>query len=86
MLIGSLSNDLMRVANLIHRGSHEGALRFLTEAKRWTKQVSEMEVPDYIKDIANKVQKSTKDDLSLEDAEHYLMQSILLQNYTLHAE
>lgn len=33
LLIGSLSNDLLRVATMIQRGSHTGALRFFSKPR-----------------------------------------------------
>lgn len=83
MLIGSLSNDLLRVANLIHRGSNQGATRFFMEAKRWASQLSCKEVKPYIRKIVNEID-SENHVLSKDKAERYLMYSILLQNYSLH--
>jgi hypothetical protein len=84
MLIGSLSNDLMRVANLQQRGSDKAAQRFFTEAKRWVSDLSQMKVKGYIKKIINDLDKETFEDSSIEKAEKFLMYSILLQNYSLH--
>lgn len=83
MLIGSLSNDLLRVANLTHRGSQTGAQRFLMEAKRWSTQLKDKEMKPYIQKIVIDISLSDEK-LSLATAEKYLMYSILLQNYSLH--
>ena len=84
MLIGSLSNDLMRVASLTQRGSDKAAERFLVEAKKWAEQLSKYKFKGYILKIIEDIQSETA--LSLEKAEKFLMYSILLQNYCLHIE
>lgn len=85
MLIGSLSNDLFRVASLVQRGSQTGAQRFLLEAKRWAEPLKDKDIPFYIIDIANDITIRDEKDISIELAERYLMYGILLQNYALHA-
>jgi hypothetical protein len=82
MLIGSLSNDLLRVANLTYRGSHQAADRFFEEAKKWASQLDNYQLKTYIKKIIKDIQSETS--LSMEKAEKFLMYSILLQNYSLH--
>ena len=72
MLIGSLSNDLLRVANLIHRGSDKGAARFFVEAKRWSLELENKELKPYIKKIVADLDASD-DHLTLEKAEKFLM-------------
>ena len=84
MLLGSLSNDLFRVANLAQRGSTQAAQRFLLEAKRWTGSLQTHNNPQYIANIINDISNRADSDISLESAEQYLMYGILLQNYTLH--
>lgn len=81
LLIGSLSNDLLRVATLVQRGSVQAARRFLQEAKKWSEQLSEYAFKEYIMKIIHEVK--TEDKLSMKQAEKYLMYSILLQNYSL---
>jgi|SRR3989338_2528 len=83
-LIGSLSNDLFRVATLSQRGSTQAAQRFLAETKRWTKPLQKHPTPQYISDIIQDISKREVTDTSLESAEKYLMYGILLQNYALH--
>ena len=82
MLIGSLSNDLMRVASLTQRGSNEAAHTFFVEAKKWAEQLSKYTFKKYILQIIQDIQTETT--LSLEKAETFLMYGILLQNYSLH--
>jgi len=82
MLIGSLSNDLMRVASLTQRGSDQAAERFFVEAKKWAKQLSKYKCKRYILKIILDIQSETT--LSLEKAEKFLMYGVLLQNYSLH--
>lgn len=85
LLIGSLSNDLFRVANLTQRGSLKGAQRFLEEAKRWSRQLSNREVKAYLKKIIDDINLANSSEITVEKAEKYLMYGILLQNYALHA-
>jgi hypothetical protein len=86
MLIGSLSNDLFRVANLTQRGSIQGAMRFFEEAKRWCAQldVDDKQIKPYIRKIVGEIHLASAQDVTLEKAEKYLMYGILLQNYSLH--
>ena len=85
MYIGSLSNDLFRIASLVHRGSHHAASRFLKEAKRWSVPLLQEDVKHYIRQIARDVSDAAEvERISLADAERYLMYGVLLQNYVLH--
>ncbi len=84
MLIGSLSNDLFRVASLVQRGSTKGALRFFEEAKRWSAQLDDKKMKPYIRNIVEQINLARMNDLTLESAEMYLMYGILLQNYSMH--
>lgn len=86
MLVGSLSNDLFRVASLAQRGSTQAASRFLQEAKRWAIPLQSGAVSPYIQNIAQDISKRGVGDISLESAEKYLMYGILLQNYSLHSK
>lgn len=83
MLVGSLSNDLLRIANLTYRGSNKAASRFLQEAKRWGEGILEQNTKSYIKNIAQEIIADTPESLNKEKAERYLMYSTLLQNYSL---
>lgn len=84
MLIGSLSNDLFRVASLRQRGADEAASRFLKEAKRWAEPLQKQNVADYIAKIAKDILFLSEDNLSIAEAEKCLMYGVLLQNYALH--
>ena len=84
LLIGSLSNDLFRVASLTQRGSFKAASRFLLEAKRWSNAIQDHKVPPYIQSIARNVSDYRAEDIDMETAEKYLMYAVLLQNYSLH--
>jgi len=83
MLIGSLSNDLLRVANLSYRGSNRAAERFLKEAQHWAVKLEEYQLEDYLKKIVDEVLNLSEKKLNQKKAESLLMQSILLQNYSL---
>lgn len=84
LLIGSLSNDLMRVASLYQRGSTQAACRFLDESKRWIQELREQQLKEYVAKIVADVSRLQNNDLTQEKAEDLLMYSVLLQNYTLH--
>ena len=85
LLIGSLSNDLYRIACLTQRGSLKAASKFLQQSERWIKKLKNKKVKGYIKKIlADLSSKKHQQQLNQEQAEKYLMYSILLQNYTLH--
>lgn len=86
LLIGSLSNDLFRIATLQQRGSEKAAQRFLQEAKKWAQPLSIQAKKKYIRTIATEIVHAEPGRLSLEKAELYLMYGILLQNYALHYE
>jgi len=84
LLIGSLSNDLYRVACLTQRGSVKGAEKFWIQSGRWVKDLESAQVKPYIKKIILDIKfQLGVDTLPLESAERYLMYSILLQNYAL---
>lgn len=86
MLIGSLSNDLSRVANMIYRKS-SGAEIFFREMFRWVKKLDTAPVKPYIQTILKDLQShELHPQYTQERAETYLMYSIILQNYTLHME
>ena len=84
LLIGSLSNDLYRSACSIQRGSPVVAKRFLQESRRWVEELQGIELKDYIKKILTDLKNQNSSTLTMEEAEKYLMYSILLQNYALH--
>jgi hypothetical protein len=84
LLIGSLSNDLYRVACLTQRGSTKAAEKFWVQCNRWVKDLENAKVKPYIKKIILDVKsRLNSNSLNIESAEKYLMYSILLQNYCL---
>jgi hypothetical protein len=84
LLTGSLSNDLFRVASLKQRGADAAATRFLFEAKRWAEPLQKQATAKYIQNIAVKITNASPTDITLSQAELYLMYGVLLQNYSLH--
>lgn len=86
LLIGSLSNDLFRVASLTQRGSHQAAQRFLKEAQRWAGELKKHQLADYIATLVHDVAHQKISELNLESAEKHLMYGVLLQNYALHLQ
>lgn len=86
LLIGSLSNDLSRVATMIYRKS-SGAETFFHEMFRWVNALDTASVKPYIQAIISDLKSHEHDpQYTQERAETYLMYSILLQNYSLHME
>ncbi len=86
MLIGSLSNDLSRVANMMYRKS-SSAETFFREMYRWIKALETAPVKPYIQYILKDLKSHEyHPQYSQERAETYLMYSIILQNYSLHIE
>lgn len=81
LLLGSLSNDLARVANSTYHGS-PSVTRFLLEANRWASQLKNTPLPPHIQKVVSDITSATPD---LARAERYLMYSVILQNYCLHA-
>ncbi|MBP9702719.1 hypothetical protein KBD69_03445 [Candidatus Woesebacteria bacterium] len=84
LLLGSLSNDLLRLATFVHNDS-PSARRFLTEAKRWALQLKDQELPPYLSKIVIDIHETPSTMPTLAQAEKYLMYSVLLQNHTLHS-
>lgn len=84
ILIGSLSNDLFRVANMIY-GKSSAAETFFHEMFRWVKNLDTTSVKPYIQAILRDLKSHEHHPKYTEErAETYLMYSILLQNYSLH--
>lgn len=83
LLVGSLSNDLLRVANSTNKGSLQSANSFLQEAHRGASQLTNKNIKKYIKEIVVDVLSVTDKTLTIEKAEKLLMYSVLLQNYSL---
>ncbi|MBI5613542.1 hypothetical protein HY947_01325 [Candidatus Gottesmanbacteria bacterium] len=84
LLIGSLSNDLARVANMMYRKSSNTEV-FFHEMFRWVNQIHSTNIKPYIQTILSDIRSHEKHpQYTKERAETYLMYSILLQNYTLH--
>ncbi|KKU88600.1 MAG: hypothetical protein UY18_C0011G0009 [Microgenomates group bacterium GW2011_GWF2_47_9] len=84
LLIGSLSNDLLRFSSLAQKGSPV-ATRFLIECQRWTKALTgRTDLPPHLNKIIKDISTNpgTFDQII---AERYLMYSTLLQNYALHS-
>lgn len=84
MLIGSLSNDLLRTATMIH-GKSPTAKVFFREIFRGVKALDNASIKPYIRTILADLQSHERNPKYTDErAETYLMYSILLQNYTLH--
>jgi len=84
MLIGSLSNDLSRVATMIYRKSSSAEI-FFYEMYRWIDALDITSLKPYIQAIINDlISQRGHPQFSQERAETYLMYSTLLQNYSLY--
>ncbi len=81
LLIGSLSNDLQRVATLSYRGSEQAAEKFWQSAQVWLDELDEEQLVPYVQNIMSNLKQQKV--LQKQNIEDYLMYSILLQNYTL---
>lgn len=82
LLIGSLSNDLYRVACLTQRGSVKAAEKFWVQAGRWVNELDNANLKPYIRNIILDIKSQlNSNSCTMESAEKYLMYSILLQNY-----
>ena len=80
-IVGELSNDLFRIANMAHAGSSNGVDKFLVEAKKNAEILKDLDVDGYILNIAKDV--GSKDAVDLRRAELYLMYGVLLQNWVV---
>lgn len=77
--LSSLSMDLKRTALALYYGSYETADRFFKEALKRKKEIEMELLAPYLKKIINKIEFSPKA-LLKDQAEDYLVYSILLQN------
>ncbi|MDP1722013.1 MAG: hypothetical protein Q8L37_02280 [Candidatus Gottesmanbacteria bacterium] len=83
MLIGSLSNDLSRVANMMYRKSSSAEI-FFHEMFRWINALDTAPIKPYIQTILKDLKSHEHHpQFTDERAETYLMYSVILQNYTL---
>lgn len=85
LLVGSLSNDMFRIASLQQRGSTVGARRFLRESKRWAGALKEKNLKRYLMKIVEEVLVTQENELDTKKAEDFLMYGILLQNHASHS-
>ncbi len=84
MLIGSLSNDLSRVANMMYKKSSSAEI-FFREMFPWINALNTASVKPYIQTILIDIKSHEHHpQYTQERAETYLMYSVILQNYTLH--
>jgi hypothetical protein len=85
LLIGSLLNDLYRVANCKATGSQKAATRFEKEAIKWARKLKNKNIPEHIRKITHQISNKKGNRISQSLAEDYLMYSIILQNYVSHS-
>ena len=84
ILLGSLSQDLFRIANFIQTGSVRSALRFWQEANRWLahlqKESNLAGNPAYLTKILKDIANTDFDPTSLEQGEKLLTYGVILQS------
>lgn len=73
-IIGALAMDLKRVALAKYNNSQNTADRFWQEVMKRKSMMLNLEIPDYLKNLYEKIEKNT-------DKDNLLMYSIILQNY-----
>ena len=86
MLIGSLSNDLYRVATSIKRGSYQTAKVFWQESKKRSNELAKHELKKDVLDIINYLNSTPNLETSTKESEKLLKYSAVLQNYSLDIE
>lgn len=80
--IESLSMDLKRVALGYYRGSEKMAQRFTEEALKREAEIDYTLVKPYMKKLLYNLKSQLEEGSNEKRAEHSLLLSILLQNYT----
>ena len=73
-IIGGLAMDLKRVALAKHNNSKNTADRFWQEVMKRKSIVMSLKLPEYLKNLYEKIEKNT-------DKDNLLMYSVILQNY-----
>lgn len=81
VVIESLSMDLLRVANGLHKGSHKMAERFSNEAITRCSEIKTSEIKPYFVQILSKIRTSLSNLSEARTAEDMLMYSVLCKNY-----
>jgi len=84
ILLGSLSQDLFRIANFIQSGSIKSAERFWHETKRWTADLKNENNPAYINRILFELDKMNFNPTSLEQGEKILTYGVITQSFAVH--
>jgi len=79
--IESLSMDLLRIANGLHRGSYPMAKRFSNEAMVRCMEINKKQVKSYFAKILHKINLCLSNQPSERTAEDALMYSVLCKNY-----
>ncbi|NCN24977.1 hypothetical protein GW918_02740 [Candidatus Berkelbacteria bacterium] len=81
IIIESMASDLKRVCLGLERKSDKMAERFLAEAEKRRNEAVSIALPNYIKDILDKVSFLRNNIHQSRAAEDCLMYSVLLQNF-----
>lgn len=79
--IESLSMDLLRVANGLHKGSYNMAKRFSDEALARSAEINTKEVKPYFAKVLHNINVCLSNQPKERTAEDALMYSILCKNY-----
>ena len=83
ILLGSLSQDLFRIANFIQTGSIKSAERFWQETKRWITQLKKEDNPAYLDRILTNLDKINFNPTSLEQGEKILTYGVITQSLAI---
>jgi hypothetical protein len=84
ILLGSLSQDLFRIANFIHTHSKRSANRFWQEQKRWLKELEKEKLAPYLLKIIHELKALDFDATSLAQGEKLLTYGVIIQSLACH--
>ncbi len=84
ILLGSLSQDLFRIANFIASGSVKAAERFWVESRKWLLALEKYEQPDYLAKILQRLRQMEFEVESREQAELILTYGVIIQSLVCH--
>ncbi len=84
VLLGSLSQDLYRVAHCIQTGSTRSAERFWQESARWIQDLKQHDNPSYLDEIFSSLEEISFDPQSIEQGERILTYGVITQSLAVH--
>ncbi len=84
VLLGSLSQDLFRIANFIQTGSEKSAQRFWQEAIRWVEDLKKNKKPAYLDRVLDRISEIELNPSSIEQGEEILTYGVITQSLAIH--